>query len=91
MTTKSRREAIETATRGKQNNLPATTSNHHTGFQPFTRRVLQINPLDGTPTNKDKANGCNDLFLPTQSLKLLAREPINIRQNLSNHITYRHP
>ena len=91
MTTRRRREPIETATRGKQSNLPTTTSNHYACFQPFTRRVLQINPLDGTPTNKDKANGCNDLFLPIQSLKLLAREPINIRQNLSNPITCCHP
>lgn len=91
MTTRRRREPIETATRGKQSNLPTTTSNHYACFQPFTRRVLQINPQDGTPTNKDKANGCNDLFLPTQSLKLLAREPINIRQNLSNPITCCHP
>ena len=91
MTTRRRREPIETATRGKQSNLPTTTSNHYACFQPFTRRVQQINPLDGTPTNKDKANGCNDLFLPIQSLKLLAREPINIRQNPSNPITCCHP
>ena len=49
MTTRSRREPIETATRGKQSNLPATTSNHYACFQPFTRRMLQINPSGGTP------------------------------------------